>query len=145
MQMDFNYLGKKRVILNVGEQLIGFSSWRRQQPGGSWGGGGPCCSPSCYLAPLHIRQSDVDKHSAASEEDTLTLDRQEGEKVAADTGDTDTVSQASALLFHPKFSPPVTPRRAAVSEATCGGSSDPVSNKKFNSCSAISPHILICE
>lgn len=32
---------------------------------------GPCGSPSCYLALLHIRQSDVEKRSTASEERTL--------------------------------------------------------------------------
>lgn len=69
------------------------------------------------------------------------MDRQEGEKVVADTGDTDSVSQASALLFHPEFSPPVTLRRAAVTEATCGGSGDPVSNEKFSSCCDLITHL----
>lgn len=43
----------------------------------------------------------------------MTLDRQEGENAVAGTGDTDSVSQASALLFHPKFSPPVTAARCS--------------------------------
>lgn len=118
-----------------------FSSWRRQQPGGSCVERAPAAlraatwplSTSGGQMWTHTRQPQRRGHRS-----WVTLDRQEGEKVAADTGDTHSVSQASALLFHPKFSPPVTLQRPAGAAVTPSptGSSTAV---------AISPHILICE